>query len=106
MGSLWEFPGGKVEEGEAPAEALVREIKEELGCTASVEKIEEVIFHRYDEFDLLMLVYRCSLGGTPRAVEVAAIAWVARNQLLNYPVLPADVPLIKRLAVKKNDLFG
>jgi 8-oxo-dGTP diphosphatase len=98
MPLLWELPGGKVEPGEAPTVALEREIMEELGCRAEVGKIDDVVFHRYPEFDLYMLVYACNLVGTPRAVEVAQLAWVPREQLQGYEVLPADVALVARLA--------
>jgi 8-oxo-dGTP diphosphatase len=98
MPNLWELPGGKVEAGESPEEALAREIAEELGCAVAVGRIDDVVFHRYPEFDLLMLVYTCCLQGTPRAVEVAALAWVPPSELGGYEVLPADVPLIRRLA--------
>jgi 8-oxo-dGTP diphosphatase len=98
MPLLWELPGGKVEPGEAPVDALAREIAEELGCRAEVGRIDDVVFHRYDEFDLLMLVYACRLVGEPRAVEVAELAWVEPARLTSYDVLPADVPLVERLA--------
>ncbi len=98
MPLLWEFPGGKVEPGEPPVEALAREIREELGCAATVGRIFEVVFHRYDDFDLYMLVYECALDGEPRAVEVAQLHWVAPPDLRGYEVLPADVVLVERLA--------
>ena len=99
MPLLWEFPGGKVEPGEAPVEALTREVREELGCAVTVERIDEVVFHAYEEFDLYMLVYRCRISeGAPRAVEVAEIAWIERARLPDMELLPADLPLARRLA--------
>lgn len=103
MPLLWEFPGGKVEAGEHPQAALEREIREELGCTVCVGRIEEVVFFPYPAFDLYMLVYTCTVsgaGGEPRAVGVERIAWVRQAELPELSLLPADYPLARRLAAE------
>jgi len=98
MPGLWELPGGKVEEGEAPVDALQREMGEELGVNVRVGRPYDVVHHRYERFDLLMIVYRCRLLGTPRPLQVAASRWVEPRRLPGYKCLPADGALLRRLS--------
>jgi 8-oxo-dGTP diphosphatase len=99
MPLLWEFPGGKVEPGEDPVVALAREVREELDCEVRVGRIHEVVFHAYEAFDLVMLVYACELtSGAPRPAQVAEVAWVEAARLPSLELLPADYPLAHALA--------
>jgi 8-oxo-dGTP diphosphatase len=97
----WEFPGGKIEAGESPEAALVREIHEELGCRACVGELVETIHHAYPDFDLVMPVYRVVVAdGEPQPVTVAGIRWVPYAELTNLPMPPADLPFAAKLAAR------
>ncbi|MCA8869623.1 MAG: 8-oxo-dGTP diphosphatase MutT [Rhodobacteraceae bacterium] len=97
MAGLWEFPGGKVEPGETPETALIRELQEELGIDTWQSCLAPLTFasHAYDDFHLLMPVFACrKWQGIPRSREGQALKWVRANDLGNYPMPPADIPLI------------
>src|SRR5262245_33217090 len=100
MAGLWEFPGGKIEDGERPEETLIRELKEELGITVSDACLAPLAFasHSYPDFHLLMPLYVCRRwDGTVIATEGQQLAWVKPNQLRKYEMPPADIPLISHL---------
>lgn len=96
---LWEFPGGKVEHGEDPIDCVVREIREELAIEIAVERIYDVVFHRYPERHVLVLAYLCRwLGGEIHELEVAAHHWAAPAEIANFALLPADIPLARKIS--------
>jgi 8-oxo-dGTP diphosphatase len=100
MAGLWEFPGGKVHDGEAPEAALIRELKEELGVDTAESCLAPFAFasHRYPDFHLLMPLYVCRRwSGTPTALEGQELAWVRPQRLGDYPMPPADRPLVALL---------
>ena len=96
----WEFPGGKVAQGELPEEALARELAEELGITVATQNLIPWTFvtHRYPEYDVILLLYTCNTWeGTPAGQEGQAVRWVTAAEAANLPVLEADKPLLARL---------
>lgn len=100
MAGLWEFPGGKLEPGESPEEALIRELQEELGVDISRACLAPFVFasHTYPKFHLLMPLFLCRRWqGTPAPREGQTIRWVTAAELSDYPMLPADRPLLPML---------
>lgn len=97
MAGLWEFPGGKVEPGETPEAALIRELHEELDIDTWASCLAPLTFasHTYDDFHLLMPLYACrKWDGIPKPKENQVLKWARVNELQNYPMPPADIPLI------------
>jgi len=97
LAGLWEFPGGKVEPGESPEAALIRELHEELGIDTWKSCLAPLTFasHAYEDFHLLMPVFACrKWQGVPHAKEGQKLAWVRARDLRDYPMPPADLPLI------------
>ena len=102
---LWEFPGGKIDAGERPEDALIRELREELGVVVKAPCLAPLTFasHAYEDFHLLMPLYVCRRWeGFVRPLDGQALKWVRSKALRDYPMPPADAPLIPHLM----DLLG
>ena len=105
LAGLWEFPGGKIEGDERPEEALIRELREELGIVIKPACLAPLTFasHAYEDFHLLMPLYVCRRWeGFARPLEGQALKWARAKELRDYPMPPADAPLIPHLI----DLLG
>lgn len=96
--NLWEFPGGKIEQGESPEQSLIREIDEELGCSIEVHELIEDVVHEYPAVIVNLLTYRAKLiEGDPIAKEHAELKWVPIQKLGSLEWAPADIPTIEKL---------
>jgi len=97
-GLLWEFPGGKVKDGEEPREALRRELKEELDIEVAVGMIFEVVYHLYPQYPILLLAYRCRIDkGVPTPLGCHDLRWVNLKELKKLAMPPADEPIRQHL---------
>lgn len=98
LAGFWEFPGGKLDPGESPQQALIREIREELDITIRVGAIFETVYHRYDWGTALILAYLCDwTSGEIQHLEVADHRWVTAEEMASFRMLPADEPILRKL---------
>ena len=103
LADFWEFPGGKLEPGESPEDAVVRECREELGVELRVVDIFDVTHHRYPAREVLLLFYACEwVSGEIQHLGVAEHAWVRPSDLNRYPLPPADVNVVRKLLERES----
>lgn len=94
----WEFPGGKLEEGETPEQCLTREIEEELNLQIEVKDIFKVVYHRYIDKQILLLCYLCNcIGGQAKAIDCHDFRWIDIEELKKYDFVEADLPIVEKI---------
>lgn len=102
LAGTWEFPGGKKQEGEGDADALVRELREELGIESTVGDLVAEVEHPYEDFVVHLRLYRARIvRGVPRPLQVADLRWVEVGELPALDMPPADAPLIDALTLQR-----
>ncbi|MDX2479197.1 MAG: (deoxy)nucleoside triphosphate pyrophosphohydrolase [Desulfuromusa sp.] len=107
LGGYWEFPGGKIEAGESPQFALVRELREELDIEIEIGSLLETVSHCYEWGNVLIFAYLCTwISGEIKHLEVADHRWVSAEKLLDYNILEADQPIIIKLQQKQKKAIG
>jgi 8-oxo-dGTP diphosphatase len=95
---LWEFPGGKVEEGESPEESIVREINEELDINISADNVFDVVHHKYEKRNIILIVYNCTyLSGDPKAIECNDFKWIDIKEMNKFKFVAADNNIVNKL---------
>lgn len=107
MAGKWEFPGGKLEPGESPQECLARELREELGVEVEVQNMLQIVYHKYPEGAVLLLVYSALIqNGEPAPLDARELRWVPIPELLSYPLAGADIPIALKLLAQSAVKFS